>query len=243
MKRMDLLYTMDNLLENCKTCEVKTANTYYRPEIACAECEIYKELRSIGDKLGEGIRMGKALELSVEKYRDYKAKGFTDGKIAEEEGCTPTTISNWKKKNIKPFKVVETPKETNTPKEPKQPPQNELQSVVNSLKRQMEVKEMAIKQQKEEIEHLKATTVSRDKFSNMKIDFEESEHERIKNFEEYKKMENQYMATLSKLTLIDAELENKREELRQAREEVVSLGQELEHLRPLMVLYMKEKVE
>lgn len=106
-----------------------------------------------------------------------------------------------------------------------------------------DVKEMAIKQLEEKIAHLETTTVSRDKYNSMKIDFEEAECERIRNFEEYRKMENQYMATLSKLTLIDAELENKREELRLTREMVVLQGKELEHLRPLMVLYMKEKVE
>jgi predicted RNA-binding protein len=42
---------------------------------------------------------------------------------------------------------------------------------------------------------------------------------------------------------IDAECENLREQLRESRNNEVSLLQELEHLRPLMVLYMKEKVE
>jgi hypothetical protein len=111
------------------------------------------------------------------------------------------------------------------------------------VKRVADVKEMAIKQLEEKIAHLEATTVSRDKYNNMKIDFEEAECERVRNFEEYRKMENQYNATLSKLMLCDAALENEREELRLAREMVVLQGKELEHLRPLMVLYMKEKVE
>lgn len=106
-----------------------------------------------------------------------------------------------------------------------------------------DVKEIAIKQLEEKIAHLQATTVSRDKYNNMKIDFEEAECERIRNFEEYRKMENQYNAILSKLMLCDSELENKREELRLTREMVVLQGKELEHLRTLMVLYMKEKVE
>jgi hypothetical protein len=238
MKRMDLLYTMDNLLENCKTCEVKTSNTYYRPEIACAECEIYKQLRAIGDKLGEGIRMGKALEMTVEKYRDYKAKGYTDGKVAEELGCTPTTISNWKKKNIKPFKVVETPKETNAPKEPKQPVKNELQDVVNTLKRQLVVRDKAIEQQKEEIEHYKTTTVSKEKHSDVYNELRDKDIERVKNFEDLKKMEEAYQKEHALVINLDAELENVREQLRQAREEVVRTGQENEHLKGLVKLWM-----
>jgi predicted transcriptional regulator len=225
-------------LENCKTCEVKTSNTYYRPEIACAECEIYKQLRAIGDKLGEGIRMGKAVELTVEKYRDYKTKGYTDGKIAEELGCTPTTISNWKKKNIKPFKVVETPKETNAPKETKQPPQNELQSVVEALKRQLDVREKAIEQQKENLENLKVASVPRYKHNELENDYKESELERIKNFEEFKKVDEAYQQQRSIIINLDAELENVREQLRQAREEAVKAGQENEHLKGLVKLWM-----
>lgn len=101
-----------------------------------------------------------------------------------------------------------------------------------------DVKEMAIKQLEEKIAHLEATTVSRDKYNSMKIDFEEAEIERIRNFEEYKKMQNKYLSTFSQLTHIDCELENKREELRQAREEVVSLGKEVELLRGLVKIYI-----
>jgi hypothetical protein len=106
-----------------------------------------------------------------------------------------------------------------------------------------DVKEMAIKQLEEKIAHLQATTVSRDKYNNMKIDFEEAECERVRNFEEYRKMEEQYLGTLSKLTHVDAELENVTEMLRDVRGDYVKVARELEHLRPLMVLYMKEKVQ
>ncbi|TYS91922.1 hypothetical protein [Rossellomorea aquimaris] len=91
------------------------------------------------------------------------------------------------------------------------------------LKRELEVREMAIKDLQEQNED-KQALIDKGKWL-------------------LEKEERNYLNTLSKLTHLDAELENKREELRQAREEVVSQGKELEHLRPLMVLYMKEKVD
>jgi chromosome segregation ATPase len=101
--------------------------------------------------------------------------------------------------------------------------QEDLKAENGRLKRELEVREMAIKDLQEQNED-KQALIEKGKYL-------------------LEKEERNYLNTLSKLTHLDAELENKREQLRQAREEVVSLGKELEHLRPLMVLYMKEKVE
>jgi hypothetical protein len=106
-----------------------------------------------------------------------------------------------------------------------------------------DVKEMAIKQLEEKIVHLESTTVPRQQYTDLKVDYEEIELVHIKTDEKCKKLEDECMQQLSLNVHLDAELENVRHQLLEAREEVVSMGKELEHLRPLMVLYMKEKVE
>lgn len=101
-----------------------------------------------------------------------------------------------------------------------------------------DVKEMAIKQLEEKIAHLETTTVSRDKYNSMKIDFEEAECERIRNFEEYRKMEEAYQKEHSIVISLDAELENVREMLRDVREDCVTAMKENEHFRGLMKLWL-----
>jgi chromosome segregation ATPase len=105
-----------------------------------------------------------------------------------------------------------------------------------------DVKEMAIKQLEEKIAHLQATTVSRDKYNNMKIELEDAENTMVYWMKKSDKHEGDYNKEHSIVINLDAECENLQEQLRQSRNNEVRLGQELEHLRPLMVLYMKEKV-
>jgi RNA polymerase sigma factor (sigma-70 family) len=191
------------------------------------------------------------MKLSVEEYNEHRGSGMLDKDIAKKLGVSQPSLSIWKRNNLKESEKTKAVKtivsvkkrnETNAPKGPKQPVKNELQDVVNTLKRQLEVRDKAIKQQKEEIEHYKTTTVSKEKHSDVYNELRDKDIERVKNFEDLKKMEEAYQKEHAIVINLDAELENVREQLRQAREEVVILGKELEHLRPLMVLYMKEKV-
>jgi chromosome segregation ATPase len=101
-----------------------------------------------------------------------------------------------------------------------------------------DVKEMAIKQLEEKIAHLQATTVSKDKYNHMKIDFEEAENERVRNYEEYKKMEEAYHQQRSMVINFSAEVENARHELLEMREDFVKVGKENEHLRGLVKLWL-----
>jgi ASC-1-like (ASCH) protein len=102
-----------------------------------------------------------------------------------------------------------------------------------------DVKEMAIKQLEEKIAHLQATTVSRDKYNSMKIDFEDAECERVRNFEEYRKMEEAYHKEHSIVINLDAELENVREMLRDVRRDYVKAAKENEHLWGLLKIKME----
>jgi hypothetical protein len=192
--------------------------------------------------------MAKLKGFTVREYNELKATGLNDSRIAERKGVTPATISTWKKDNgISSGKVFgkkkadtepKTFKPSITPKEPKQPVKNELQDVVNTLKRQIEVRDKAIEQQKEEIEHYKTTTVPKEKHFDVYNELRDKDLERVKNFEDLKKMEEAYQKEHAIVINLDAELENVREQLRQAREEVIRAGQENEHLKGLVKLWM-----
>jgi transposase-like protein len=237
MNRMDLLYKMDDLLKNCKVCEHRD-----KPHNKlCAGCSTYNELQAIGEQLGEERRM-KLKDFTEDEYQDLKAKGLSDSAIAKRKGVTSPALSSWKKshkkRHLKPVIDGSKPKETNTPKEVKQPLQDGSQSFVNTLKREKEVMQKGLDQYKEEIENLKITTVPRSKYNDLETDYKEADLERIKNFEEYKKMEEAYHKEHSIRINLDQELENVREQLRQLREEIVKLGQENEHLKGLVKLWM-----
>jgi transcriptional regulator with XRE-family HTH domain len=244
MNRMNLLYKMDDLLENCKTCEIRGEVKHYNPVKVCNGCETYKDLRVIGDKLGEERKMGKAVKLTMEQYRDYKAKGLTDGQIAEELGCTPTTISNWKKRQDsadrwdrskvrnKPDTEVETQSETKDIQE-------DLKAENGRLKRELEVREKAIK----DLQDNAKDSVPRSEFLRL------HEDHKAKNDEIHSKLTSEMMLNKrvselydkehSLVIQLDAELENVREQLRQAREESVNYGKENEHLWGLLKIKME----
>jgi hypothetical protein len=228
---------MDDLLKNCKICEHRD-----KPHNKlCAGCSTYNELQVIGEQLGEERRM-KLKDFTEDEYQDLKAKGLSDSAIAKQKGVTSPALSSWKKshkkRHLKPVIDDSKPKETITPKEVKQPLQDGSQSFVNTLKREKEVMQKGLDQYKEEIENLKITTVPRSKYNDLEIDYKEADLERIKNFEEYKKMEEEYHKEHSIRINLDQELENVREQLRQLREEIVKLGQENEHLKGLVKLWM-----
>jgi hypothetical protein len=237
MNRMDLLYKMDDLLKNCKVCEHRD-----KPHNKlCAGCSTYNELQEIGEQLGEERRM-KLKEFTEEEYQGLKAKGLSDSAIAKRKGVTSPALSSWKKshkkRHLKPVIDGSKPKETNTPKEVKQPLQDGSQSFVNTLKREKEVMQKSLDQYKEEIENLKITTVSRSKYNDLEIDYKEADLERIKNFEEYKKMEEAYHKEHAIRINLDAELENVREQLRKAEENIEQYLEENKAFRALVKLWV-----
>lgn len=50
MNRVSLLYKMDGLLETCKRCE--KYNSTKAAEIKCKGCQVYDQLKEIGNNLG-----------------------------------------------------------------------------------------------------------------------------------------------------------------------------------------------
>jgi transcriptional regulator with XRE-family HTH domain len=190
--------------------------------------------------------MAKLKDFTVKEYMGYKEEmKLNDEQIAERKGVTPATLWGWKKKNDligvsqrKAFVKKKGPVESITPKEPDNSPHNELQSFVNTLKREKEVMEKAIDQSNEEYENLKLTTVSRSKYNDLEVDYKEADLERIKNFEEYKKMEEAYHKEHSIRINLDQELENVGEQLRKAEENIEQYLEENKAFRALVKLWV-----
>jgi chromosome segregation ATPase len=86
MKRIDLLYKMDGLLNQCKSCERDKSGE--SPEVRCKGCDIYDELRGIGNQLG---RVEK-----VEKKRVGRPK-----KVKEVN-----TLENQKERSIDEYEAL-----------------------------------------------------------------------------------------------------------------------------------------
>jgi transcriptional regulator with XRE-family HTH domain len=226
---------MDTLLEDCKVCKIRPIGKTYNPDKVCAGCDIYTELRTIGRKLGEGEVM-KPLDMTIEQYRDYKAKGYSDSKVAEEMNCTPTTISNWKKKHTKgsnkPNTEVKVQSETKDIQE-------DLKAENGRLERELVVREKAI----EDLEMKMEDSISKEKHNRIIEEgeqrFLELQLDEQKSRLEWKKYMEDYFKEHSKVLLLDAERENLREQLRQAREESVKYGKENEHLWGLLKIKME----
>jgi ASC-1-like (ASCH) protein len=233
---------MDSLFENCKVCEKRTKN--YNPEKTCTGCETYTKLRAIGDKLGEERKMGKAIKLTMEQYKDYKEKGLTDGQISEELGCTPNTISNWKKRQDKadkwerskgenkPDTEVETHSETKDIQE-------DLKAENGRLQRELEVMESGIEYANEQLNNSVTKESHKRAISDLKVELKEAENTMVYWMKESDTHQQAYHKEHSLVIQLDCELENVREQLRQAREESVKYGKENEHLWGLLKIKME----
>ncbi|TYR75563.1 hypothetical protein FZC79_10355 [Rossellomorea vietnamensis] len=199
--------------------------------------------------------MAKLKEFTVEEYQNLKAQGLSDSKIAKRKGVTPPSIAQWKKDNgqvkdgafgrpkLKAVSGDSTPTETKNPPQEKQQPNNELQELVGTLKRKLEVREMALKQKEEELELLKENTVPLSKYTELKTNYQESETDRIMNFERYQEVNEKYHHEHSLVINFDRELQNTQEQLRKVRDYNARCTKENEHLKALLVMYMGEGKE
>jgi hypothetical protein len=107
------------------------------------------------------------------------------------------------------------------------------------LKRELEVREKAIKDLEEKLED----SISKERHNRV-IDegeqrFLDLQTKEQKARQEWKKYMEDYFKEHAQVLLLDAELENKNEQLRQAREESVKYGKENEHLWGLLKIKME----
>jgi hypothetical protein len=155
------------------------------------------------------------VNMTVEGYERLKADGLNDTQVAKRKGVSPATLWAWKKRNGLIASTSDSKaKETNSPRKEKEQPQEDYRSVIDSLKRELEVREKAIKDLEEKNTYLQENTVSREKYSDLEVEFQEIDAERLLNFEKYKEQEAKYQNEHALVINLDQELENIREQLR-----------------------------
>jgi uncharacterized protein (DUF2267 family) len=175
------------------------------------------------------------LEMSVEEYKGYKEKGMSDKKVAEEKGVAAGTIDYWKKKHhISSYSDL-IKKETNSHRKEKEQPQEDYRSVIDSLKRELEVREKAVKDLEERIEDEYVPKKNFEEQANQ-VSFYETKW--LEEMKEKTKFGEGYNKEYSARRLLDAELENIREQLRKAEGLNEVYKQENEHLRGLIRIWI-----
>ncbi|MGF9978692.1 hypothetical protein [Viridibacillus arvi] len=111
-KRINLLAQQDVLhIKHCEPCPESNDRTGKRE--ACESCSVFQQLNDIGKQLDNisidkrvqsGLREKEAKEkmdneTKVIKYKELKAKGFTDTEIAIELNIPKGSFSKWKSRN------------------------------------------------------------------------------------------------------------------------------------------------
>lgn len=105
--RIALLNKETDLYQNnCESCKVKHSNNSNQN---CVNCEIFKELRQIGDELLslnskempalEITKEEREMGLTVDRYKQLKEKGHTDKQIMKEFGYHIQKFYAWKREN------------------------------------------------------------------------------------------------------------------------------------------------
>lgn len=228
MKRIDLLYKMDGLLNQCKSCNRN--KTGESPEVRCKGCDIYDELRGIGNQLG---RVGK-LTLTKESYQDLKAKGLTDAEIAKQFGVSPGTITYRRKQWFHTEKkVVEEPKMVI----PKPLPDKKecATSEYESLKQQISLLVKTSEQKQLIIEKLEAKVQELEHVHNA---CEDVEKESARYREERDNYLNQLLDTRDKLIRKDYLVENQADIIENTNKTLKLYEEENKHLKGLVKLWL-----
>jgi hypothetical protein len=179
------------------------------------------------------------LSMTVEGYERLKTDGLNDAQVAKRKGVSPATLWAWKKRNGLIASTSDSKaKETNSPRKEKETPHESEKAVIDSLKRELEVREKAIKDLEEKVEALEVTRVPIVKYQELEAKLEESEANRYKNIDAYQQYEAKYQKEHSIVISLDAELENTREQLRKAEGLNEVYKQENEHLRGLIRIWI-----
>jgi predicted RNase H-like nuclease (RuvC/YqgF family) len=154
MNRQQLLYKLDDLLENCKSCPRKSENrsVAVSPEVKCKGCSTYNEIRLIGENLGRKKGMAK---ITLEEYQDLKAQGLSDAEIARKKSMAPSNVSILKKKWFgAPVKSVLSEEPTLKVERPKEDKTAEMRQLINDLSDTNNAKDKLIFELQEEVKEL-----------------------------------------------------------------------------------------
>jgi hypothetical protein len=114
----------------------------------------------------------------------------------------------------------------------------DIKSENGRLKRELEVREKAIKQKEEEIELLKIEMISKKKYKNLQVEYEEVKNDARLLIQEKREYMEKYHKEHSLVIQLDCELENNRDQYRKVLSHNVNLTKENEHLRGLVGIYI-----
>jgi chromosome segregation ATPase len=210
---MSLLYTMDGLLEVCKTCTKKDSQKPIHEN--CNGCQIYDQLRDIGKQLERRRKMTK---ITREEYLELKASGLMDKEIAKQVGLPASKISLLKNKwglNAKTVVPEEVkPSETKTTHQENDSKSAEYEHLISSLRADLNDYQIQLLEKDEKIRSL---------------------GKRIEEFKNEQFDKNVYVSELQHKV---QDLENIHAACEDVESELASLKEENLHLRALLKLWM-----
>jgi hypothetical protein len=244
MNRLQLLYQLDDLLENCKCCE---KNSYYRgvsSEVRCKGCSVYEGIRFIGENLGRKKGMAK-FEMPVAEYVELSTiQKKSKREIAKIKGISEGTLYLWINKNDKEIKSL-----TNTPLEPraaeaispmidtpKQDKTTEMRQLINDLSDTNNAKDKLIQELQikvQELEHLNSAC------SDIEIETTNFRDEVLHERKAKEWAQQEYARTQKALEEKDYELENLLSKHADVYSTLIKLEKENRALKELIILYIK----
>lgn len=95
MNRLKLLYKLDDLLEVCQSCDKRKLSNA-SPDVVCKGCDIYAQIREIGENLGGKKKMA---VIEMDEYMAVAEQGLSVKKIADRLGVSQQDVSNFKYRN------------------------------------------------------------------------------------------------------------------------------------------------
>lgn len=154
------------LLDVCRECEI--GPMYNEHPDKCSGCDIYTEMRTLGDMLApRRNRFGEVykevdelrkIKISVEEYLELKKQGLKEKEIAEKLGVKPVSLSNWKYRNREKLLVAEKIKkagaEKDTAKDQAEIMSEPVEVSGENSHEEIETEITALKKQLEALQHL-----------------------------------------------------------------------------------------
>lgn len=115
MKNADKIIRINDILEICLRCpnNIKGAKHVEEVDESCGHCDLYKELRLLGEELSandrkhkEPIKRKKSTKVtfSINEYIQMKESNMKDVEICEKYEITSRVLLYWKKKHNITFK-------------------------------------------------------------------------------------------------------------------------------------------
>jgi chromosome segregation ATPase len=212
MNRLNLLYKLDGLLADCKKCK----RPYGAPDIKCAGCEIYPQIREIGNRLGRKEEMARKSSVSIEleDIIPLIKSGLSTSAMADELGVSTKDISNFKYRfkdkindlltNVQPNVTEKKPSVSKTTKDDKT---DEHERLISSLRNDLKEAHAQCDEKDELLQSFKKTI---EKYEQVNAACEDVENEISSLREEKDKLQNEYNKLVTNQYHKDYQVENQK---------------------------------